>query len=63
MPSILTRLLIAGICLVLLWIALPAFIDLLGLGINASLLILIRVCVAGIAIFYVIWGWPAKPIM
>jgi len=50
------RALIAAICLVLFYAVLPAFVELLNISVSAPLLTIIRVCVAGIAIFYVIRG-------
>lgn len=54
------RILIAAICVVAIWAIVPAFIALLGFPVDANLMIILRVCVAVIALFYVLKG-PVPP--
>lgn len=64
MAGMLWRLLIAAICVVLAYALIPAVIELLGVPVSAPLLTIIRVCIAGLAVFYVLRGpgppWPTS---
>lgn len=63
MTNILWRVLIAAICLVLIWALIPPFVGLLGLTIDPNLLQIFRICVAGLAVLYVLTGdrWVKPP--
>jgi len=56
MSSLFVRVLIALACFLLAMAALPALIRIAGFSIDADVLIVIRVCLAGIALFYVLRG-------
>ena len=58
MTAILWRVLMAAIAIVLVFLLIPAFADLLGFSIQPALMTIIKVCVAGIAVFYVLRGGP-----
>ena len=60
MSAILWRILIAAICVVLAFVLIPAFVELIGFPMSAPLLTIIKVCVAGLALLYVLRG-PAPP--
>jgi len=53
--------LIALVVLVLVFAAIPALVGLSGIGVNPHLITLIQICLIGIALFYVVSGWPSKP--
>jgi hypothetical protein len=60
MAAILWRVLIAAICVVLAFLLIPAFADLIGFPVSGPLLVIVKVCVAGLALLYVLRG-PAPP--
>ena len=63
MSAILWRVLIAAICCVLAFMVIPAFVHLIGFPMSEDLLVIIKVCIAGLALLYVLRGpsppWPA----
>jgi hypothetical protein len=61
--GILWRIIIAVVCVLLFLALLPPFLRLLGLDVSDDVLTILRVCVAGLAILYVIRGpsYPAIP--
>lgn len=64
MSGIFWRILFAVIAVVLFWQLLPPLCRIFGFDLSADVLMVVRICVAGIAIFYVIRGGPpswAKP--
>lgn len=58
MSALLWRVLIAVIAVVLVYHLIPPVSRVLGFEIGGDLLTIIKVCVAGIAIFYIIKGRP-----
>ncbi len=52
------RILYAAICFVLLWWIFPLFLNVLGVNPGGSLLELMKVVTAAIAILYVLFGSP-----
>ena len=60
MAAVLWRVLIAAICVVLAFLLIPAFVELIGFPVPAPLMVIIKVCVAGLALLYVLRG-PAPP--
>jgi hypothetical protein len=60
MAGILWRVLIAAICVVLVFLLIPPFVELIGLPVSAPLMTIIKVCIAGLALLYVLRG-PAPP--
>ena len=61
MPQILWRIIIVCIVAICLMLVLPLLLTVLGLSITGPILQLIRVCLALIALWYVIWGPPVRP--
>jgi hypothetical protein len=60
MAAILWRVLIAAICVVLIFLLIPPFAQVIGFTISAPLMTIIKICVAGLALLYVLRG-PAPP--
>lgn len=58
MAGILWRVLIAVIAVVLVFALIPPFTRIIGFGLDADLMTIIKVCVAGLAVFYVLKGGP-----
>ncbi len=56
--SYLVRALIAAIACVLVFALIPPLFSVFGFTADAALMQVIRICVAGIAVFYVIRGGP-----
>lgn len=60
MSDLLWRVIIAVICVVLLFALMPPLFGLIGMPVDNNLIMIIRICIAGIAILYVLRG--GKPI-
>jgi hypothetical protein len=60
MKAFLWRILYAAICFVLFWWVFPLFLAVLKVNVEGSLIELMRVVTAAIAILYVLFG-PAPP--
>lgn len=56
MSALLWRILIAAICLVLVFALIPPLIELTGLMVPAALILIMRICAVGIAVLYVLVG-------
>jgi hypothetical protein len=61
MAGILWRVLIAVICVVLTFALVPPFLRIIGLTPSADVMLIVRVCVAGLAILYVLAGTRWTP--
>jgi len=61
MSALLWRVIIAVICAVLLFALLPPLFDVLGFPLGGSLLLVIRICIVGIALLYILKGTPVAP--
>lgn len=61
MPGILWRILIAMIAVVLVYLLIPPVARILGFPVSGDVFTVVKVCVAGIAVFYILtgWRWPA----
>lgn len=60
MAGFIWRVLFAAIAVILVYALIPPFVHLIGFEPNGDLMTIVRICVAALAIFYVIWG-PAPP--
>lgn len=60
MKSFLWRVLYAAICVFMFWLILPLFLSVIGFTLPANLLALLKICVACIAVLYVLFG-PTVP--
>jgi hypothetical protein len=63
MKPMLWRVLFAVIAVVVFYALLPPLSHVLGFAIGGDLMTIIRICVAALAVIYIIWGsgpsWPA----
>lgn len=62
MTGLFWRMVVAAVLFVLLFLALPAFLTVIGVTMSPALSTLIRVAAAAIAIFYVLFGKTVPPI-
>lgn len=60
MSGILWRVLIAVVCVVLVLALMPPFLRIVGFDASADVLLIVRICVAGLAVLYVLRG-PNPP--
>ena len=58
MAAILWRILIAVVCVLLINALIPPVLQVIGLDLSGPALQIIRICVAGLAFFYIIKGPP-----
>ena len=61
MSALLWRVIIAVICVVLALALLPPFFGVIGFRPGADVMTILRICIAGLAILYVIKGPPFPP--
>jgi hypothetical protein len=57
------RIIIAVLAVVIAFALIPPFFAVIGLKLDSNVLLILRVCIAAIAIFYVVRGptWPNGP--
>ena len=60
MSALLWRVLIAVVCVVVAMALLPPFLRVVGLGVSADVLTIVRIVIAALAVLYVLKG-PAPP--
>ena len=60
MSALLWRIILAVIGVTLIWALLPPVMRVLGLDLSADLVLILRLCIAGIAVFYVLANNPFK---
>lgn len=58
MPQIAWRIIIVVIAAVFLTLLVPLLLNLLGIGMGTGALQIIKICLALIAVCYIIWGGP-----
>jgi hypothetical protein len=56
MPGILWRVLIAVLAVLITFALIPPVARVIGLTLNADVLLIIKICVAGLAAFYILKG-------
>lgn len=61
MSALLWRVILAVICVVLIFAVLPPFFRLVGFDASTDLLLILRICIAGLAVLYVLRGGPVPP--
>ncbi len=61
MSGILWRVLIAVICVVLTFALLPPVARIIGFDLSADVMIVVRICVAGLAVLYILRGRTIPP--
>jgi hypothetical protein len=58
MSALLWRVLIAVVCVVLVLALLPPFMRIIGFSVSGDVFLIFRICIAGIALLYVLKGPP-----
>jgi len=61
MPQMLWRVIIVCIVAICLKLIVPLLLSILGIGVDGAILQLITICLALIAIWYIIWGPAVRP--
>lgn len=63
MSALLWRVIIAVICVVLILALLPPFFSVIGFNPGSDVMLILRICIAGLAVLYVLKGppFPAAP--
>ena len=61
MSAMLWRILLAVVAVVLIYAILPPFFRIVGFSPDADLMTILRVVIAGLAVFYVLKGPPFPP--
>ncbi len=56
------RVIIAVVCVVIIYALIPPFMRIVGFDISGDVMTIIKVCVAGLAVLYVIKGPPFPPL-
>ncbi len=56
MPGILWRIIIAVICVVLTFALIPPLMRIIGFDLSGDIMLVLRICVAGLAVFYILRG-------
>lgn len=56
MSGFLYRVLIAVVCVVLIYALLPPFFRIVGFDASGDILLILRICIGGIAVLYVLSG-------
>lgn len=62
MSALLWRIIIAVVCVLLAFALLPLLFDLVGFPASGTALQIIRICIAGLAVLYVLKGPPFSPL-
>ena len=58
MSALLWRIIIAVLAVVLIHLLLPPIFRVLGFDASADVLLILNICIAGIALFYIVRGGP-----
>lgn len=61
MSALIWRVLIAVICVVIIYALIPPFMRIVGFDLSNDVMVIVRVCVAGLAVLYVLKGPPFPP--
>jgi len=61
MAGLLWRALFAVIALVILYALIPPLLRIIGFSPSTDVLAVVRVCIAGLALLYVVRGWTVPP--
>lgn len=60
MRNFLWRIVFAALAVVMFWLVFPLFLSVIGFALSSNVVALLRVCIACIAVLYVLFG-PAPP--
>ncbi len=58
MSALLWRVIIAVVCVVLIYALLPPFFNVVGFSASGDVMTILRICIAGLAVLYVLKGPP-----
>jgi hypothetical protein len=58
MSALLWRVIIAVVCVVLILALLPPFFNVVGFSVSGDVMLILRICIAGLAVLYVLKGPP-----
>jgi len=58
MSAMLWRIIIAVICVIIVYTLIPPFSRIIGFGVSSDVMTILKVCIAGLAVLYVIKGPP-----
>lgn len=58
MIALLWRVIIAVVCVVLILALLPPFFNVVGFAVSGDVMTILRICIAGLAVLYVLRGPP-----
>lgn len=58
MSALLWRIIIAVICVVLILALLPPLFAVIGFNVDSNVMLILRICIAGLALLYVLKGPP-----
>lgn len=61
MSALLWRVIIAVVCVVLIYALLPPFFAVVGFSPDGNVVQILRICIAGLAVLYVLKGYPVAP--
>ncbi len=61
MPAMLWRVLFAVVCVVIVYALIPPLSHILGFALTADVMAVVKICVAAIAVIYIIWGPNTPP--
>ncbi len=61
MSALLVRVIIAVICVVLILALVPPFFNIVGFRASSDILLVLKICIAGLAVLYVLKGNPVAP--
>jgi hypothetical protein len=62
MAALIWRVLIAVVCVIIIYTLIPPFMRIVGFEMSSDVMTIIKVCVAGLAVLYVIKGPPFPPL-
>lgn len=58
MSALLWRIIIAVVCVVLILALLPPFFSVVGFSVSGDVMTILKICIAGLAVLYVLKGPP-----
>jgi len=58
MPGILWRVIIAVVACVLAYLLIPPVAHVIGFPISGDVMLILKICIAGIAVYYILRGGP-----
>lgn len=61
MSALLWRIIIAVVCVVLILALLPPFFHVVGFSVSGDVMLILKICIAGLAVLYVLKGNPVAP--